>query len=184
MYSINAYKLRCLNKFALLTYHNTNTINQSISNLCIFFLTFASHYSDIELNGYKIPAGSHVVPLINSVHMDPTLWQKPEEFNPGRFLDNEGKVRKPEYFIPFGVGRRKCLGDILARMELFLFFSSMAHTFNIHLPVGQAMPSLKGCVGVTISPEKFKICFTARPLHKALIPLIETAEHLRNVGSN
>lgn len=63
------------------------------------------------LNGYKIPAGSHVVPLINSVHMDPNLWHKPEEFNPSRFLDTEGKVRKPEFFIPFGVGRRKVSFD-------------------------------------------------------------------------
>lgn len=136
------------------------------------------NYRDIEINGYKIPAGSHVVPLINSVHMDPNLWDNPEEFNPSRFLDTEGKVRKPEFFIPFGVGRRKCLGDILARMELFLFFSSLAHTFNISLPEGQPMPSLKGNVGVTISPQSFKICLTPRPLN-----VEPEHENLRNVGS-
>lgn len=67
-------------------------------------------------------------------------------------------------------------------MELFLFFASVAHTFDIRLPEGEEMPSLKGCVGVTISPQAFKICFTARPLQK--IQSTETAEHLRNVGSN
>uniref|UniRef100_A0A1B0EZR3 Cytochrome P450 n=1 Tax=Phlebotomus papatasi TaxID=29031 RepID=A0A1B0EZR3_PHLPP len=69
---------------------------------CVLFSTAA----DVTLNGYVIPAGAHVVPLINSVHMDPTLWDNPEEFNPNRFINAEGKVQKPEYFMPFGVGRR------------------------------------------------------------------------------
>ncbi|XP_063703252.1 cytochrome P450 18a1 [Culicoides brevitarsis] len=134
---------------------------------------------DIEINGYKIPAGSHVVPLINSVHMDPNLWDKPEEFNPNRFIDSEGKVRKPEYFIPFGVGRRKCLGDILARMELFLYFASLIHRFDLSVPAGSPLPSLKGNVGVTISPQSFKIKLKARPM----APTCIDTEILRNVGS-
>lgn len=117
------------------------------------------------------------MPLINSVHMDPSLWDKPEEFNPSRFIDSEGKVRKPEYFIPFGVGRRKCLGDILARMELFLYFASLVHRFDISVPEGSPLPSLKGNVGVTISPQSFTICVKARPL------ATQEVEVLRNVGS-
>ncbi|XP_055683640.1 cytochrome P450 18a1 [Lutzomyia longipalpis] len=119
---------------------------------------------DVNLNGYVIPAGAHVVPLINSVHMDPTLWENPEEFNPNRFINAEGKVQRPEYFMPFGVGRRMCLGDVLARMELFLFFSSLMHTFDLKLPEGEPMPSLKGQVGVTITPKAFRVCLTPRPL--------------------
>lgn len=127
------------------------------------------------LNGYTIPAGSHVVPLINGVHMDPTLWDNPEKFNPDRFLDSEGKVHKPEYFIPFGVGRRRCLGDVLARMELFLFFASIMHTFSIELPEDEPMPSLKGIIGVTISPQAFRVNLIPRPLNIDL-------DRVRNVG--
>lgn len=134
----------------------------------------------MELNGYTIPAGSHVIPLINSVHMDPNLWEKPEEFRPSRFIDTEGKVRKPEYFIPFGVGRRMCLGDVLARMELFLFFASFMHCFDIALPEGQPLPSLKGNVGATITPESFKVCLKRRPLG----PTAADPHHMRNVGAN
>uniref|UniRef100_A0A0K8UW89 Cytochrome P450 18a1 n=2 Tax=Bactrocera latifrons TaxID=174628 RepID=A0A0K8UW89_BACLA len=142
-----------------------STILESMRRSSIVPLaTTHSPTRDVELNGYKIPAGSHVIPLINSVHMDPNLWEKPEEFNPRRFLDSEGKVRKPEYFIPFGVGRRMCLGDVLARMELFLFFASFMHSFDITLPEGQPLPSLKGNVGATITPETFKVCLTPRPL--------------------
>lgn len=117
------------------------------------------------MNGYRIPAGAHVVPLINSVHMDPNLWDKPEEFNPSRFINSEGKVHRPEFFMPFGVGRRMCLGDVLARFELFLFFSNMMHLFTIQLPEGQTLPSLKGNPGVTISPDLFNVCLIPRPLN-------------------
>ncbi|XP_037936336.1 cytochrome P450 18a1 [Teleopsis dalmanni] len=160
-----------------------STILESMRRSSIVPLaTTHSPTRDVEVNGYKIPAGSHVIPLINSVHMDPNLWDKPEEFNPRRFLDSEGKVRKPEYFIPFGVGRRMCLGDVLARMELFLFFASFMHCFNITLPEGQPLPSLKGNVGATITPESFKVCLTPRPL--VLNSTVAEPHHMRNVGSN
>lgn len=113
--------------------------------------------------------------------MDPTLWNKPEEFNPSRFLDAEGKVHKPEYFMPFGVGRRMCLGDVLARMELFLFFASLMHTFNVSLPDGASVPSLKGNVGITISPDQFQVVLTPRPLNAQLVP---SQEVVRNIGAH
>lgn len=56
------------------------------------------------MEGYTIPKNSQIVPLLHTVHMNPNLWDAPEEFRPTRFLNNEGKVTKPEYFIPFGVG--------------------------------------------------------------------------------
>jgi len=60
---------------------------------------------DVILNGYHIPKGTQVIPLLHAVHMNPALWDKPEEFNPTRFLNDEGKITKPDYFIPFGVGK-------------------------------------------------------------------------------
>lgn len=147
------------------------------------------------MDGYTIPAGAHVIPLINSVHMDPKLWDKPEEFQPRRFIDAEGKVKKPEFFMPFGVGRRMCLGDVLAKMELFLFFSTLMHSFHIRLPDGEPMPSLKGNVGVTITPQMYRVCLTPRPLLAAAADETTTtttttmtdtlldATLVRNVGS-
>lgn len=137
-------------------------------------------YSDEELNGYKIPAGSHVVPLINSVHMDPNLWDEPEVFRPSRFIDGEGKIQIPPFFLPFGVGRRMCLGDVLARMELFLFFSSIMHRFEISLPKGAEEPSLNGIAGVTIHPNKFFVCLKDRPLEQQTDELAP----LRAFGAN
>ncbi|KAG5875608.1 hypothetical protein JTB14_036605 [Gonioctena quinquepunctata] len=134
---------------------------------------------DIQLNGFHLPQHAQVVPLLHAVHMDPTLWDEPEKFNPSRFINAEGKVTKPEYFLPFGVGRRMCLGEILARMELFLFFSSLLHCFDISVPEGETLPSLKGIAGVTISPNAFKACLKSRPLN-----CDQEDSHLRPAGSH
>ncbi|XP_029675425.1 cytochrome P450 18a1 [Formica exsecta] len=141
---------------------------------------------DVTLNGYTIPAGCQVVPLLHAVHMDPELWDEPEAFRPTRFLTSEGKIHKPEYFMPFGVGRRMCLGDVLARMELFLFFSSLMHTFDLRLPEGTSLPSLRGNAGITVSPDPFKVCLLQRDLNLADCGSNEvtTGGPLRNVGSH
>lgn len=113
--------------------------------------------------------------------MDPNLWDRPNDFCPNRFINDEGKVQKPEYFIPFGVGRRMCLGDVLARMELFLFFSSIMHCFDIALPKGSEEPSLNGNPGVTIHPDNFLVCLKERPLDQVLG---DDQTPLRPFGSN
>jgi len=40
-----------------------------------------------------------------SVHMDKAHWKNPEDFDPCRFLDAEGRLKTDEYFIPFGLGK-------------------------------------------------------------------------------
>lgn len=140
----------------------------------------------MKLNGYTLPVGTQVIPLLYAVHMDPELWDEPEAFRPSRFISNEGKVCKPEFFMPFGVGRRMCLGEVLARMELFLFFSSMMHMFNLSLPEGASLPNLQGIVGVTISPEPFKVCLLQRDIDLMDCGSNEATINgpLRNIGSH
>ena len=55
----------------------------------------------------------------------PFLGVYSQILRPERFLDNEGKVKNPEYFVPFGIGKRKCPGASLARIELFMFIAGM-----------------------------------------------------------
>lgn len=112
--------------------------------------------------------------------MDPKLWDNPSEFRPSRFINAEGKIHKPEFFIPFGVGRRMCLGDVLARMELFLFFASLMHRFDVILPEGSEQPSLNGNPGVTIHPDSFLVCLKERPLES----LVDDQTPIRIFGSN
>ena len=64
---------------------------------------------DIVLRGYHIPKNTNVIPLLYSVHMDPEVWSNPAQFDPERFLDNEGNVTNRDLIIPFGIGKIKIL---------------------------------------------------------------------------
>ncbi|CAK1552159.1 unnamed protein product [Leptosia nina] len=111
-----------------------------------------------KINEYIIPPGTTIVPLINKINMDPRYFPEPTKFIPERFLLN-GKAHIPEYFIPFGVGRRVCLGDQLARMELFLFFANLMNHYDFMLPEGDEMPALEGSFGTIHAPHPYRIIF-------------------------
>uniref|UniRef100_A0A8C2ZCV1 Cytochrome P450 n=1 Tax=Cyclopterus lumpus TaxID=8103 RepID=A0A8C2ZCV1_CYCLU len=116
---------------------------------------------DIRLGGYKIPKVMTIIPNLTSVLFDKNEWETPDAFNPGHFLNPEGKFVKRAAFIPFSAGKRVCLGENLARMELFLFFTSFMQRFSFSTPPG-VEPVLKPRFGVTLSPPPFEICATPR----------------------
>jgi cytochrome P450 len=70
---------------------------------------------DADVAGYRLPAGTYVMPGISLVQADPELWGDPDEFRPERFLDD---AAAPYTWIPFGGGRRRCLGAAFATFEM------------------------------------------------------------------
>ena len=60
---------------------------------------------DATLRGYVIPKDAIVVPFVHSVLQDPEVWGDPENFRPERFIGPDGKVTRPEEFIPFSIGK-------------------------------------------------------------------------------
>lgn len=111
---------------------------------------------DTTLAGYFIPKGTAINTILSTVLFDKSEWATPDIFNPQHFLDSEGQFRRRDAFLPFSAGKRVCLGEHLARMELFLFFTSLLQRFTFS-PVPGEMPSLEGVMGFTNSPEKFRI---------------------------
>ncbi|XP_031430104.2 cytochrome P450 2J2-like [Clupea harengus] len=111
---------------------------------------------DTTLGGYFIPKGTALMTNLTSVLYDKSEWETPDEFNPGHFLDSEGKFRRRDAFMPFSAGKRVCLGEQLARMELFLFFVSLFQKFRFSTQDGVEL-SLEGEVGATRCPYPFKI---------------------------
>ncbi|KAJ8378492.1 hypothetical protein AAFF_G00239560 [Aldrovandia affinis] len=116
---------------------------------------------DTTLDGYIIPKGTPLMVNLNSVLFDKDEWETPDTFNPGHFLDSEGNFLRKDAFLPFSAGRRVCLGEQLARMELFLFFTSFLQKFSFSPPQG-VEPTLETAGGGTLAPLPFKICANSR----------------------
>ncbi|KFO90990.1 Steroid 17-alpha-hydroxylase/17,20 lyase, partial [Buceros rhinoceros silvestris] len=115
--------------------------------------------ADTSIGEYSIPKGARVIINLWSVHHDEKEWDKPEEFNPGRFLDERGQhIHSPSpSYLPFGAGIRVCLGEVLAKMELFLFLAWVLQRFTLECPQDQPLPSLEGKFGVVLQVQKFQV---------------------------
>lgn len=102
---------------------------------------------DTEYNGYVIPKGVMVFPLLSSVLIDPKLWKNPNCFDPENFLDADGRFQKNDAFVVFGMGKRACLGEALARIEIFIFFTSLLQhfTFKATVPPEELNTTPKNC---------------------------------------
>ncbi|XP_071950289.1 cytochrome P450 2J4-like [Antedon mediterranea] len=114
---------------------------------------------DVKLNGYTIPAGTSIITSVWSVHRNPDNWEEPSEFRPERFLsDDLSSIKRKEAFMPYGAGRRICAGELMARMELFLFMANLVQRFTFKIPDGQPIPSVNDCIpGLTRSPKPYQI---------------------------
>lgn len=116
---------------------------------------------DTKLDKYTIPKGTMIIPSLYSVLHDESMWETPHSFNPGHFLNPDGSLRNREAFLPFSAGKRVCLGEQLARMELFLFFTSLLQRFSFSAPAGE-QSTLECVMGATHCPKPYRLQATER----------------------
>uniref|UniRef100_A0A3Q1CQM3 Cytochrome P450, family 2, subfamily X, polypeptide 9 n=1 Tax=Amphiprion ocellaris TaxID=80972 RepID=A0A3Q1CQM3_AMPOC len=110
---------------------------------------------DSELMGYSIPKGTMIIQNLSSVLNEEGQWKYPHEFNPENFLNDQGEFVKPDAFMPFSAGPRVCLGEGLARMELFLIMVTLLRKFKFIWPEDAGKPDYTPVFGATMTPKPY-----------------------------
>ncbi|XP_047430329.1 cytochrome P450 2K1-like [Mugil cephalus] len=140
----------------------TNAVIHETQRLASIALLSLPHRTnkDVTFRGHFIKKGTTVYPLLFSVLHDESEWERPHSFHPAHFLDKDGKFVKPDAFMPFSAGRRICIGESLARMELFVFFTTLLQHFRFTPPPGVSEDDLDLTprVGFSLNPSPHKLC--------------------------
>ncbi|XP_008829240.1 cytochrome P450 2C29-like [Nannospalax galili] len=116
--------------------------------------------SDVKFRNYLIPKGTTVLTSLSSVLKDSKEFSDPEKFDPVHFLDEKGNFKKSDYFMPFSAGKRICAGEGLARMELFLFLTTILQNFNMKPLVDPKDIDITPVTsGLASLPPTYQLCF-------------------------
>lgn len=145
----------------------------------------------LSISGYDIPKDTIIIPNIQGANLDETVWELPSKFCPGtregsgtgaeepqarlgrasraicprptdRFLEPGKDLRT----LSFGCGARVCLGEPLARLELFVVLARLLQAFTLLPPPDGTLPSLKpqNFTGVNLLIRPFQVRLQPRNL--------------------
>ena len=117
-----------------------------------------------SVNGHNVPIGTEVFFNVWAVNRDPKKWDEPDNFNPRRWLDGDGKYSagKDQSFAAFSFGKRSCIGAGLARGELFIFATRIIRCFKVEANTDEVFPSVNGNFGGVLAPNPYTAKFTPR----------------------
>ena len=117
---------------------------------------------DTEVKDYFLPKGTLIIPLIGEIMRNPEYFPKPEEFDPERYLSYENDqlhCHPHPKLIPFGIGRRRCLGEPIANVSLKTFVSKLLQKYEL-VPASKLQDLPRE--GYIKGPMPFKMIFKPR----------------------
>ncbi|XP_075494959.1 flavonoid 3'-monooxygenase-like isoform X1 [Primulina tabacum] len=92
------------------------------------------------VGGYTVPKGARVFVNVWAIQRDASIWERPNEFVPERFLNGKGDYSGNDFsYIPFGSGRRICAGIPMAERVVAFSLASLVHSFNWKLAEGDSL---------------------------------------------
>ncbi len=139
---------------------------QRVANIAFMSIPHVAT-KDTTLGGCNIPAGTLILLSLGHVMHDPNVFPRPKQFDPERYLHKDEKTGQVKFVphprvIPFGLGKRRCLGETLARMELYLFFTGIVHQFDIEAAPGEELNADDYIVRGVLIPLPYKAKFISK----------------------
>ena len=103
------------------------------------------------IGGHDIEAGDTIVLGTYMVHHNPRYWDHPDRFDPDRFASDRAKGRAPYSYLPFGGGKRACIGSAMSQIEAALALSLFLRDFEFEY-AREEPPRIS--LTVTLSPKQ------------------------------
>ncbi|XP_007956992.1 cytochrome P450 2C42-like [Orycteropus afer afer] len=157
---VGRHRIPCMQDRGRMPY--TNAVLHEIQRYADIASTILPHMvtRDTKFRNYLIPRGTNILISLTSVHYDSKGFPNPEIFDPGHFLDESGNFKNSDYFMPFSTGKRICVGQSLAQMELFLFLTIILQKFTLKPVVDpkdiDTTPTTSGLLSL---PPLYQLCF-------------------------
>lgn len=111
----------------------------------------------VHFGGHIITDDKVVIGNLWACNNDPNVWDKPQEFRPERHLDSHGRYQKNENLIPFGIGTRRCVGEKLSRLEMFIFIVRFLQRLDFRVCPGEELPNMFGVKPFMRHPGVYRI---------------------------
>uniref|UniRef100_A0A8C8S917 Uncharacterized protein n=1 Tax=Pelusios castaneus TaxID=367368 RepID=A0A8C8S917_9SAUR len=128
------------------------TRSDTLNNINLYPLYLREPYKDTT-----------IFPVLKLVLYDSKEFPNPEQFKLGHFLDENGAFEKSDYFMPFSAGKQICIGEGLARMELFLILTMMLQNFTLKTLIDPKDIDITPVMSfVSNSPKPYQLCVLPR----------------------
>jgi cytochrome P450 family 135 len=125
----------------------TAVVNETLRVRPVVPLVVRMLMDDLQVGSYVLPAGTRVVPSIYLTNRNPRVYERPHEFLPERFLDDEGgppTAINSFSWIPFGGGIRRCIGASFALLEMKVILRTMLSELQPRAASGGPLRALRG----------------------------------------
>ena len=114
---------------------------------------------EVNVEDKTIPRNSYAMANLWGFMKDPDVWPEAEMFRPERFLQETEsglKLIRHEQFVPYGIGRRICMGETLAKDTLFIFMATLVKNLKFENPDCNPKPEPENYTdGFTIIPHPY-----------------------------
>lgn len=116
---------------------------------------------DTTIAGFDVAKDTLIFLNNYDLNMSPKLWTRPESFEPERFINpTTNNIAKPDFFMPFGSGRRSCMGYKICQMLVFTLLANTVHHFDV-IPLENQNYKVQ-CGSLAMPEETYQLQFVPR----------------------